>query len=357
MEDASALGRSILTDGSRGSGRCRSRAASLAPSGWVKRDVGPPPSRPQRLTFGPVSFNDVGPSVDGTRLFAWGTVGRGELLRFDTRLGRFERYLDGASVYYVDASRDGKWLAWVSYPDGTLWRSRSDGSDRTKLTGPGWEVHLPRWSPDGTTLAFAGRRAGETLLSIFTVGREGGEAELLARSQTRLSLWDPCWLPDGQTILYSHRGYSGPSDLGVFRVDMKTRIVSLFPGSERMQYPKSSAGGDILALEMPPEGMVQIPYSVFFVDRGQWERLGPINLGYANWSRDGQSFTGLNPATHRIERWSRATGRVETVAELGDVPLLTWVVVPWMGLAPDGSPLVVRDRSTRDLYALDWDAP
>jgi hypothetical protein len=45
------------------------------------------------------------------------------------------------------------------------------------------------------------------------------------------------------------------------------------------------------------------------------------------------------------------------VADVTDVPLLTWVHVLWMGLAPDGSPLVVCDRSTRDLYALDWEAP
>jgi hypothetical protein len=103
--------------------------------------------------------------------------------------------------------------------------------------------------------------------------------------------------------------------------------------------------------------MAEAPYWAFFVDRGRWERLGFMSIGYPNWSPDGQSFTGLNLATRRIERWSRATGRLEPVADASDIPLLTWVVVPWMGLAPDGSPMVVRDRSTRDLYALDWEAP
>jgi len=36
---------------------------------------------------------------------------------------------------------------------------------------------------------------------------------------------------------------------------------------------------------------------------------------------------------------------------------VTWITNPWMGLAPYGSPLLVRDRSTRVLYALDWEAP
>jgi Tol biopolymer transport system component len=324
------------------------REATLA---WLS------PSQPVRLTFGPLSFTDVGSSPDGKHLFAWGTADRGELLRYDAKAGRFEKYLDGASVYYVDASRDGKWLTWVSFPDGALWRSRSDGSDRLKLTGSGWVVALPRWSPDGTSIVFAGRAPEERLRSIFRVSREGGVAELLARSQTRRGLWDPCWLPDGQAVLYSQSGFDTPEDFGIYRLDLRTRAASVLPGTERLMYPKCSPRGDILTMEQPPEGRAQALYWAFFVDRGRWERLGPMPIAYPNWSRDGQSFVGFNEATRRIERWSRATGRLEAVADVGDIPLLTWVVVPWMGLAPDGSPMVVRDRSTRDLYALDWEAP
>jgi hypothetical protein len=29
----------------------------------------------------------------------------------------------------------------------------------------------------------------------------------------------------------------------------------------------------------------------------------------------------------------------------------------WSGLAPDGSPLFVRDISNREIYALDWKLP
>jgi hypothetical protein len=30
---------------------------------------------------------------------------------------------------------------------------------------------------------------------------------------------------------------------------------------------------------------------------------------------------------------------------------------PWAGLAPDSSPLLTRDASFDELYALDWEAP
>jgi hypothetical protein len=29
----------------------------------------------------------------------------------------------------------------------------------------------------------------------------------------------------------------------------------------------------------------------------------------------------------------------------------------WLGLAPDDSPLLLRDTGTQEIYALDWEAP
>jgi hypothetical protein len=110
-------------------------------------------------------------------------------------------------------------------------------------------------------------------------------------------------------------------------------------------------------MQRPAEGATLPSYRARFAGRDDSERLGDFSLTHPNWARDGQSFVGLNIRTRRIERWSKATRRLETVAEVGDIPLVSWVHAPWMGLAPDGSPLVVRDRSTRDLYTLDWEAP
>jgi hypothetical protein len=170
------------------------------------------------------------------------------------------------------------------------------------------------------------------------------------------SLWDPCWEPDGKTVLYSYMIMA--RRLGIHRIEVATRETSLVPGSEHLHYPKCSPRGDVLALAKPPPGSGgDVGYRVFRADRNAWEPV-PGGLGaFANWSANGESMIGLDWSTKRLMRWSRATGELEVVADVGDIPLLRVVEVAGTWLAHDGDPLVARDRGTRDLYALDWEAP
>jgi len=32
-------------------------------------------------------------------------------------------------------------------------------------------------------------------------------------------------------------------------------------------------------------------------------------------------------------------------------------LLPWSGITPDGSPLLMHDVGTQEIYALDWEAP
>jgi serine/threonine protein kinase len=89
-------------------------------------------------------------SPDGKKLFTQGLQDRGELIRYDAQHRAFVPFLSGIWATDLRFSRDGQWVAYVSYPEGTLWRSRVDGSDRLQLTNPPVFAALPRWSPDGT---------------------------------------------------------------------------------------------------------------------------------------------------------------------------------------------------------------
>jgi hypothetical protein len=322
-------------------------------------------SSPVQLTRGPVSFTEVGTRPDGRGLLAYGTIPRGELQRFDRRTRRFDRFLGGESVGMVQASPDGEWLAWVTYPELTLWRGRRNGTERLQLTMPPAWAYLPAWSPDGRQIAFVGRDPGDASGSVRLVSADGGPVEILERAPTGSDFWDPCWLPDGRSLVFSHLdsgASAGRAPLlagrGIRRLDLAARTVSSFDGAEDLLYPKCGPQGQLLAMRPAGVGDISRPEAqmVYRPRRGVWEEIGP-DLAYPTWTRDGQSFCGLAPYANRIDCYSFATRRFETLVEIGENPLLAWVDVPWMGLDADDNPLVMFDRSTRDLYALDWEAP
>lgn len=110
--------------------------------------------KPIPLTSSPLSLSSPLPSRDGKKLFVIGQTYRGELMRYDSKSGQFSPFLEGTSAEYVAFSKDGQWVAYVSYPEGTLWRSKLDRSERLQLTYPPMYPVLPRWSPDGKKIVF-----------------------------------------------------------------------------------------------------------------------------------------------------------------------------------------------------------
>jgi eukaryotic-like serine/threonine-protein kinase len=90
--------------------------------------------QPLPLTSGPIRWDSPIPGKDGKTLFASGVTPRGELIRFNGQSHQFQPFLAGISADSVSFSTDGKSVAYVSYPDGILWRANADGSARMQLT-------------------------------------------------------------------------------------------------------------------------------------------------------------------------------------------------------------------------------
>jgi Tol biopolymer transport system component len=89
-------------------------------------------------------------------LYVIGQQQRGEMVRYDGRSDQWVPYLSGISAEFLDFSPDGQWVAYVDFPEGALWRSRIDGSERLKLTGPPMQVLEPIWSSNGKQISFTG---------------------------------------------------------------------------------------------------------------------------------------------------------------------------------------------------------
>ena len=86
---------------------------------------------------------------------------------------RSRPFLSGISAEDVVFSKDGRWLAYVSYPEGNLWRSKPDGTQKIQLTSAPLFAALPRWSPDGKQIAFYNYSVGEPG-RIYVVAAQGG---------------------------------------------------------------------------------------------------------------------------------------------------------------------------------------
>jgi hypothetical protein len=82
-------------------------------------------------------------------------------------------------------------------------------------------------------------------------------------------------------------------------------------------------------------------------------------MGYQNWSRDGKylyfdSTVGGEAAFYRLRISDR---KLERVGSLKDLGRRAGTIGPWTGLAPDDSPLALRDVGSQEIYGLDWEAP
>ena len=173
------------------------------------------------------------PSTDGKRLFALGQELRGELMRYESKPDRFASFLSGISAWGLDFSLDGKWVVYITYPQGELWRSRVDGSERQQLVKNSLEVYLPHFSPDGKTVALMGRKPRENW-KIYLLPADGGVPKPLDEGSAKE--FDPTWSPDGNAIAFG--GQYGDHDAGIRIVDLKTRKVSELPDSKGLFSPR-----------------------------------------------------------------------------------------------------------------------
>jgi acylaminoacyl-peptidase len=102
---------------------------------------------------------------------------------------------DGRLVVWVETVRDRAAVAEYS----NLRLASFDGKQARAWTDGAWRDRSPRWSPDGTRIAWLSTRAGKTRIHVRGVDA-GTELELAAGEETPLAF---AWSAEGDAIAYT----------------------------------------------------------------------------------------------------------------------------------------------------------
>jgi serine/threonine protein kinase/Tol biopolymer transport system component len=317
-------------------------------------------AEPTQLTVGPLMFSNPTPSPDGKKLFVIGQQRRFDLIGLGEKSPQFSIYLAGVSAGEADIQSNREWITYVAHPELTLWRSKLDGSSRTQLTYPPMQAHMPRWSPDGTQIAFTASRPGRPW-KIFVVPAEGGtprEVTADDHNQNDHNQGDPSWTPKGGSIVFAGMPwleYGTTTGPNIHIADLKTSQVSDLPGSDNLFSPRDSPDGRYVAALSSDSTKLML----YDVEKNSWTQLAESRFAFENWSHDGKYLYAEDypDKIDELVRVSVPNGKVESLLSLKEIPrgFDPWEF--WVGLAPDDSPLLMRDRSTQEIYSLDVHFP
>jgi serine/threonine protein kinase/Tol biopolymer transport system component len=300
---------------------------------------------PVQLTTGPLQFSSALPSRDGKKLFVVGIQPRAELVRYDVKSGD------------LDFSRDGQWVTYVRYPEGTIWRSKLDGSERLQLTYPPLRSALAHWSPDGQQIAFSGAVPGKPW-QILLISKDGGSPQPLAAEEVLET--DSTWSPDGSSLAFGHQDVLAPPDHTFIELfDFKTRHLSQLPGSQTFFGPRWSPDGRYI-IALTYDGNTLMLYDV---KNQKWQKLDTKldSFGYLAWSSD-SAYVYFDTFLSRDSGYFRlriSDAKVEKLVDLKKIRLFASQFGPgsWTGLGPGNVPLMPRDISAQEIYAFDLQLP
>src|ERR1700722_11183064 len=317
-----------------------------------------PPDKPIQLTQGPISWGRPPgkylsssfwggpiPSKDGSKIFALGFSPRGELSRFDATTKQFQPFLGGISAQGVVFSKDGKSIAYVSYPEGTLWKANRDGSNPVQLTDAPLEAILPRWSPDGKLISFAVDYPGPNG-GFYVVSADGGSPREILPEDRHMDGF-LTWSPDGHRMVGTSTSPDGKRVLRILNLD--PRQSTTIAGSDGLFSPRWSPDGRYIVAASWDGNHLKI----FDFNTQQWSELQQEGVPDSpEWSADGQYIYFRRVVGDLgLFRIRIPGGTAEKIADLKDFHDAGWLG-RYMGLDPTDAPLLLRDIGSSDIYAL-----
>jgi Tol biopolymer transport system component/DNA-binding winged helix-turn-helix (wHTH) protein len=301
----------------------------------------------------------LAPQPDGKRLFFAAGQEHRDLVRYDNRRGQFLPFLSGIAARWISFSNDGRFVAYTTAPQETLWCSRADGSDAIQLTSTNLTAYQPRWSPDGKLIAFSGAPFGQTS-KVYVIPATGGAPEPIKPLPSTLPFrdGDVSWSPDGNSLVFGRSLPAGVAGQpGLYVMDWKTRVARFLPGSEALARAAWSPDQHYIAATGYGGGGIDL----LDLKTGQWTPLATgSGLGIPLWSPDSQYvyyqevLGGPEQPIFRVQIHTRKLEKTMSASQIPQSNLTSYVMT---GMAPGDEPIATVLRSNSDIYALDLELP
>src|SRR6266851_4988416 len=140
------------------------------------------------------------------------------------------------SVFGAAWSPDGQQIVFTSDIAGrfNLWKVSASGGWPIQLTESDDRQYNAAWSPDGKWIVYQQDRAGDELWDLYAVPSDGGQIINLTKTPA-IREQDPRWSHDGSTIAFAYKPKDG-SQYDIALLNWSTRKVQLLTHEQQPGY-------------------------------------------------------------------------------------------------------------------------
>jgi Tol biopolymer transport system component len=192
-------------------------------------------------------------------------------------------------------SRNGR-IAFDDYMTGQIYAVNPDGTALVQLThfGDGQFAVWPRWSPDGTHLAFARGMGGPPRLWIMDAN--GHHLHMVAKDASGMADLIPTYAPGGRRLVFTRCRPDPPGGCALFsiRTDGTHRhpLTPFHLGDVDFGASVSPDGRRITFARFNANGITSQIYVMHSDGSGTYALTAPVLEGFApEWSPDGRRIT------------------------------------------------------------------
>ena len=310
---------------------------------------------PIQLTTGPIAFDHPNSLAAGNRIFAIGSHNEYQLLRIDPKSSAKTAMLAESGATDMDFSLDGQWVVYAARENGTLWKSRIDGTGKLQLTAGATGAFAPHWSPDQKQILFTGFLL-DRQPRLYVVSADGGAPQTVLPTNNKWASVSGDWRTDGRQIVLDVQETESGREPDIRILDLETNKLTKLIDSDGLIEPRWSADGRYIAARNPKKKQVLL----YDCKAQKWSVLSEANFPAAlRWSPSGDAlyYQDVDEVEESIFRVPMATRETERVIKLGDLLSAGATRCIFTGLSPDGSVYVTVDHGDVDVYAVDLQLP